>query len=167
MAALYERHGLRAEDRAAMLVLDLVEFPVIFWGSMKAGIVPIPLNTLLSTEVYNAILMDSRARALFVSAELLPCGRAHPRRKPLFAGDFCDRAGQARRHFFLLSFFPREAPGHNAKQRNGAKTCRLPRSWLRPSGARCSERARTKARSGSIRPARREFPRACGTSMAA
>jgi 4-hydroxybenzoate-CoA ligase len=72
MAALYERHGLRAEDRAAMLVLDQIEFPVIFWGSLKAGIVPIPLNTLLSTEVYNAILMDSRARALFVSSELLP-----------------------------------------------------------------------------------------------
>ena len=44
MAALYERHGLRAEDRAAMLVLDLIEFPIIFWGSMKAGIVPIPVS---------------------------------------------------------------------------------------------------------------------------
>ena len=55
-----------------MLVLDLIEFPIIFWGSLKAGIVPIPLNTLLPAEVYNAILMDSRARALFVSAELLP-----------------------------------------------------------------------------------------------
>jgi 4-hydroxybenzoate-CoA ligase len=72
MPALLERHGLRAEDRAAMLVLDTVEFPVIFFGSMKAGVVPIPLNTLLSTEVYNAIFLDSKARALFVSAELLP-----------------------------------------------------------------------------------------------
>jgi 4-hydroxybenzoate-CoA ligase len=72
MAALYERHGLRPEDRVAMLVLDQIEFPVIFWGSLKAGIVPIPLNTLLSPEVYGAILMDSRARALFVSRELLP-----------------------------------------------------------------------------------------------
>jgi 4-hydroxybenzoate-CoA ligase len=72
MAALYERHGLRPEDRAVMLVLDQIEFPVIFWGSLKAGIVPIPLNTLLSAEIYHAILMDSRARALFVSAPLLP-----------------------------------------------------------------------------------------------
>jgi 4-hydroxybenzoate-CoA ligase len=72
MAALYERHGLRAEDRAVMLVLDQIEFPVIFWGSLKAGVIPIPLNTLLSAEIYHAILMDSRARALFVSAELLP-----------------------------------------------------------------------------------------------
>jgi len=72
MAALYERHGLRPEDRAAMLVLDQLEFPIIFWGSLKAGIVPIPLNTLLSAELYKAILMDSRARALFISSELLP-----------------------------------------------------------------------------------------------
>ncbi len=72
MAALYERHGLRPEDRAVMLVLDQIEFPVIFWGSLKAGIIPVPLNTLLSGEVYKLILMDCRARALFVSGELLP-----------------------------------------------------------------------------------------------
>jgi 4-hydroxybenzoate-CoA ligase len=72
MATLLERHGLRPEDRAAMLVLDQIEFPIIFWGSLKAGIIPIPLNTLLSTGVYDAIFMDSRARALFVSSELFP-----------------------------------------------------------------------------------------------
>ena len=72
MAALYARHGLRPEDRAIMLVLDQIEFPVIFWGSLKAGVIPVPLNTLLSAELYHAILMDSRARALFVSSELLP-----------------------------------------------------------------------------------------------
>ncbi|HZV21712.1 MAG TPA: benzoate-CoA ligase family protein, partial [Hyphomicrobiales bacterium] len=72
MAALYRRHGLRPEDRAAMLLLDRIEFPIIFWGSLKAGVIPIPLNTLLSTEIYDAILRDSRARALFVSPELWP-----------------------------------------------------------------------------------------------
>jgi 4-hydroxybenzoate-CoA ligase len=72
MAALYERHGLQPEDRAVMLVLDRIEFPVIFWGSLKAGVVPIPINTLLSADAYRAILMDCRARALFVSQELLP-----------------------------------------------------------------------------------------------
>ena len=72
MAALYARHGIRREDRAAMLVLDVIEFPVIFWGSLKAGIVPIPLNTLLAADIYAAILQDSRARVLFVSDALLP-----------------------------------------------------------------------------------------------
>ncbi|MEH6402462.1 MAG: benzoate-CoA ligase family protein [Sneathiella sp.] len=72
MEDLYERHGLGAEDRAAMITLDCIEFPVIFWGSLKAGIIPIPINTLLSTDIYAAILSDARAKALFVSAELLP-----------------------------------------------------------------------------------------------
>jgi len=71
MGGLYARLGIRREDRAAMLVLDTVEFPVIFWGSLKAGVVPVPLNTLLASDVYDAILRDSRARILFVSAPLL------------------------------------------------------------------------------------------------
>ena len=70
MAALYERYGLVQEDRAAMLVLDQIEFPIIFWGSMKAGIVPIAINTLLPTDTYRTILNDSRARVLFVSKAL-------------------------------------------------------------------------------------------------
>ena len=72
LAALYERHDLQREDRVVMLVLDVVEFPVIFWGSLKAGIIPVPLNTLLSTEIYKVILNDCRARALFISKQLLP-----------------------------------------------------------------------------------------------
>jgi 4-hydroxybenzoate-CoA ligase len=72
LADLCERHGIAREDRAAMLVLDQIEFPIIFFGCIKAGIPPVALNTLLSTSVYDAILRDSRARALFVSSELFP-----------------------------------------------------------------------------------------------
>ncbi len=63
--------GVRREERAAMFVLDQIEFPCIFWGSLKAGVLPVALNTLLSTDVYRAILDDSRASIAFVSAELL------------------------------------------------------------------------------------------------
>ena len=62
--------GLRREERVAMVVLDQIEFPVIFWGALKAGVIPVPLNTLLAAPVYKAILEDSRAAALFVSEEL-------------------------------------------------------------------------------------------------
>lgn len=64
------RAGINREERAAMLVLDQLEFPPIFWGCLKAGVVPIPLNTLLAAPVYEVILNDSRATCLFVSAEL-------------------------------------------------------------------------------------------------
>jgi 4-hydroxybenzoate-CoA ligase len=60
------------ESRALMLVLDQLEFPMIFWGCLKAGVIPVPLNTLLATPVYDAILNDSRATVLFVSEELWP-----------------------------------------------------------------------------------------------
>lgn len=72
LADLCERHGIAREDRAALLVLDQIEFPIIFFGCIKAGIQPVALNTLLSTSVYDTILRDCRARALFVSHELFP-----------------------------------------------------------------------------------------------
>ncbi|WP_347853622.1 benzoate-CoA ligase family protein [Planktomarina sp.] len=64
------RSGISREARAAMFVLDQIEFPQIFWGALKAGVVPVALNTLLSTDVYGAILRDSRAAIAFVSQEL-------------------------------------------------------------------------------------------------
>lgn len=72
VAAALARAGIRREERALMLVLDQIEFPQIFFGALKAGIVPVPLNTLLATPIYHAIMRDSRAAVLFVSSELLP-----------------------------------------------------------------------------------------------
>ena len=70
LAGALKRAGIRPEERAAMLVLDQVEFPQIFWGAVKCGVIPVPLNTLLAPQVYDAILRDSRAAILFVSAPL-------------------------------------------------------------------------------------------------
>lgn len=66
------RAGIMREERAVMLMLDQLEFPPVFWGCLKAGVVAVPLNTLLATDVYEVILNDARAAILFVSAELLP-----------------------------------------------------------------------------------------------
>jgi 4-hydroxybenzoate-CoA ligase len=63
--------GLKQESRIALLLLDTVDYPVAFWGSIRAGIVCIPLNTLLTPEQYLYMLDDSRAEAVFVSAPLL------------------------------------------------------------------------------------------------
>src|SRR5262245_11904091 len=62
--------GLRQESRIALVMLDTVDFPVAFWGSIRAGIVPIPLNTLLNADQYAYMLEDSRAETLVVSAAL-------------------------------------------------------------------------------------------------
>ena len=60
--------GLKRESRVAMVVLDTVDFPAIFLGAIRSGIVPVALNTLLSTDQYAYILADCRARVLFVAS---------------------------------------------------------------------------------------------------
>ena len=64
--------GLRVDDRVMMLMLDVPQFYAVFWGAIKIGAIPIPVNTMLSSENYEYFLNDSRAKTLFVSEELLP-----------------------------------------------------------------------------------------------
>jgi 4-hydroxybenzoate-CoA ligase len=79
-AALHERsirfaHALRRlgvapEQRVALLLHDTVDFPVAFWGTVRAGNVAVPLNTFLTLPQYAYILADCRASALVVAAPL-------------------------------------------------------------------------------------------------
>lgn len=66
------RLGLEMENRIALCLVDTIDFPTAFLGSIKAGIIPIPISTMLTTPDYEYILTDSRARALIVSESLLP-----------------------------------------------------------------------------------------------
>jgi 4-hydroxybenzoate-CoA ligase len=70
LAAALPAIGLRPEERLALLLYDTVDFPVAFWGAVRAGIVALPLNTLLTAEQYAYILGDSRAGAIVASASL-------------------------------------------------------------------------------------------------
>src|SRR6201989_700677 len=71
-ANMLRRLGVRREERVAMIMLDTTDFPIVFLGAIRAGIVPVPLNTLLTAEQYAYILADCRARVLFVSEALFP-----------------------------------------------------------------------------------------------
>ena len=64
--------GLEMEQRVLVCLQDTIDWPTVFLGCIKAGIVPIAANTLLTTDDYEYMLRDSRARALVVSAALLP-----------------------------------------------------------------------------------------------
>lgn len=70
-AGAFAQAQIHREERAAMFVLDQLEFPIIFWGALKSGVQPVAVNTLLSTDVYQAILEDSRASIAFISAPLV------------------------------------------------------------------------------------------------
>ncbi|HEY8622618.1 MAG TPA: benzoate-CoA ligase family protein, partial [Casimicrobiaceae bacterium] len=70
-ANAWRRLGMRMEDRVVLLLHDGIDFPVAFLGAIKAGVVPIPCNTLLTAADYEYLLADSRARAVVVSQPLL------------------------------------------------------------------------------------------------
>jgi benzoate-CoA ligase len=63
--------GIRREERIAIAMLDTCDWPVVFLGAIKAGVVPVAMNTLLTPSDYEYQLRDSRSRALFVSEALL------------------------------------------------------------------------------------------------
>src|SRR4029079_9586643 len=62
---------INREERIAIAMLDGCDWPAMFLGAIKAGIVPVALNTLLTPADYEYQLRDSGARALFVSEALL------------------------------------------------------------------------------------------------
>ena len=64
--------GLGVDDRVMIMMLDEPQFFVMFFGAMKIGAVPIPINTMLTPGDYEYLLNDSRAKALVISEELLP-----------------------------------------------------------------------------------------------
>jgi len=63
--------GLRQEGRIVLLLRDTVEFPIAFWGAIRAGIIPIPLSNQLATEQYAFILDDCRAEVMLISRPLM------------------------------------------------------------------------------------------------
>ncbi|MCX7228394.1 MAG: benzoate-CoA ligase family protein [Burkholderiales bacterium] len=69
--------GLRREERVLLLMQDCIDWPVAFLGCLRAGVVPVAVNTLLTIEDYAYMLGHCRARAAVVSAALVPIlGRA-------------------------------------------------------------------------------------------
>ena len=63
--------GVEREDRVLLVLLDSPEFVASFFGAMKIGSVPVPVNTLLRTGDYRFYLDDSRAKVAIISEGLL------------------------------------------------------------------------------------------------
>ena len=61
--------GVSRGDRVIMIVKDCVEFFYCFWGSIKAGLIPVPVNTLLRAKDYSYIIKDSGCSVLIYSPE--------------------------------------------------------------------------------------------------
>jgi len=60
------------EDRILLCLTDTIDWPTAFLGAVKAGVVAVPVNTLLHENDYRFMLTDSRAKLLIVSEEVYP-----------------------------------------------------------------------------------------------
>lgn len=130
VAGAFRRADIRLEERVACIVLDQIEYPEIFWGGLKAGVVPVALNTLLATPIYEFILNDSKATCLIVSHELaatvLPAAATSPylRRIVVIGGETPEGAQS------YAEFVEGAEPMQTAKA--GADECAF---WLYSSGS--------------------------------
>jgi acyl-coenzyme A synthetase/AMP-(fatty) acid ligase len=70
-SALRSSFDVRREERVLLLLLDGPAFVYSFFGAIKAGAVPVPLNTLWKPADYAYVVRDSCASTLIVSPELL------------------------------------------------------------------------------------------------
>src|SRR6267378_1395152 len=73
--------GVRIEERVFLLLLDSPEFAASFFGAIKIGAVPDPVNTLLKSVDYEYLLNNSRARVAIVSDSLVASIEAIPKQQ--------------------------------------------------------------------------------------
>ena len=94
--------GFEPEQRVLLAMHDTLEWPVAFLGSILAGVVPIAVNTLLTTQDFEFMLRDSRAKGLITSCALLPQfaplldGRLAASLKRIYVGGQGEAQGHAR-----------------------------------------------------------------------
>ncbi|MBP6434599.1 MAG: benzoate-CoA ligase family protein [Sphingorhabdus sp.] len=70
MADAFRRLGIRRDQRVILSLLDTRDFPMVFLGAIWAGVIPVPVNTLLTADDYQWILHNSGAVAVFVTGEI-------------------------------------------------------------------------------------------------
>ena len=122
--------GLRREERVLIAMLDTADWPVAFLGCLKAGIIAVPVNTLLTEDDYRFMLADSRAKCLVVSESLLPKFEKVIKESPdlehvIVAGD------NAHGHRLFEDFIAAAKPDETT----AATTCDDMAFWLYTSGS--------------------------------
>ena len=122
-SAMLRARGIQPEQRILLCMHDSFELPVMFLGAIRAGIVPVLANTLLTPDDYAFLLNDSRAQLAVVSAALASQFESIMDTVPLLLADGPRGA---------LDAALREASGDNSAAATGADE---PCFWLYSSGS--------------------------------
>jgi acyl-coenzyme A synthetase/AMP-(fatty) acid ligase len=72
------------EERVVLLLPDIPAFAYCFFGAIKIGAIPVPVNTLLRANEYEYLLNDTRARVAITSESLLHLIQQIPRERLAF-----------------------------------------------------------------------------------
>jgi long-chain acyl-CoA synthetase len=64
LATLLRERGLEAGDRVGVMLPNVLEFPVVYYGVLRAGGVAVPMNVLLKRREISFYLGDSGAKML-------------------------------------------------------------------------------------------------------
>jgi acyl-CoA synthetase (AMP-forming)/AMP-acid ligase II len=69
LAHAFMESGLQKGDRFAYLSKNSLEYPIVYFGASKAGVVPVPLNYRLAPPEWSFIINDSQAKLVLSSGE--------------------------------------------------------------------------------------------------
>jgi long-chain acyl-CoA synthetase len=70
VATLLQEYGVQPGDRVGLMLPNVPEFAMIFYGILRAGAVAVPMNPLLKRREVEYCLSDSGARVLFAWHEV-------------------------------------------------------------------------------------------------
>jgi benzoate-CoA ligase len=140
--------GLEMESRVMLAHLDTIDFPGVFLGAIKAGIVPVTANTLLTGADYKFMLKDSRVRALIVSEALLPAFEPLLDKLPFLRHVIVSGDG-AHGHLHLQQLMSRAAPSFAPAPTSADDVC----FWLYSSGSTGTPKAAVHIHSSLIQTA--------------
>jgi benzoate-CoA ligase len=122
--------GIRPGQRILLCLHDTIDFPTVFLGAIAAGIVPIPVNTLLKSTDYLFMLSDSSACGLIVSAPLLPMFATLVEQLPHFEHVIVSK-GDGAEHHSLETLLVRASPTFEPPATSSGDVC----FWLYSSGS--------------------------------
>jgi benzoate-CoA ligase len=140
--------GIQSEQRVVLCLLDTIDFPVVFLGCIRGGVVPVALNTLLNSSDVDYVLQDSRAAAIVISAQLLPqlelvLGKARFLKRVIVSGTSDGR-------YISLATLMADAPDTHE---TAATTCDDIGFWLYSSGSTGPPKGTVHAHASLIRTA--------------
>ena len=118
--------GLGREDRLVLVMFDCFELAACLLGAIKAGVIPVPLNTRLAPRDYAYILADCRAAGLIVSEPLRDTVLAGSAPPGLMLVDGAGAAGQPG----LAETLDAASPHHETAPTRADEMC----FWLYTSG---------------------------------